>query len=472
MSRTFAATGWEGAMNRTGAVLMLLALGSVSCATAPPLHSVPSNSSQLSASTSSSAADAARYRAALEEAYAQIVARSEGSVPLPLVDVDAGLSMEIPDHKAIRGALSYFSTDLHESIQTSLDRSRKYKKKIDSVLAEYKLPKGLAYLPVIESAYVETLTSRSGAHGVWQFMPDTAREYGLRVDWWVDERADFDKATRAAAAYLRDLYGQFHDWPLTLAAYNAGPGRIRRALDENGAKDFWQLLEAGAVPKETRGYVPTFFATLMIANDPAAYGFQLSEPEHSGEEERRVEIEGPVSLRYVAEAGNIDETLLRRLNPSLRRGVVPPGRCAIRVPAQAASIVAQRATTLRSEDARIALTVFTVRPGDSLADLAEAIGTSTEVLSQMNSLRGGSLHEGQTIYLPVRERELASLLNDEDDDSYYAVAKGDTIYSIARSHGLSVEELIDLNQLDAGEKLRVGQKLRTATRMPLAAGGM
>jgi membrane-bound lytic murein transglycosylase D len=459
-------------MRATAAVSMILALSSVSCATAPPSRSAAASPPQLPAS-SVATSDVVRYRAALEEAYAQIEARSHSAAPLPIVDVDAGLSMEIPDHRTIRGALSYFSTDLHDSIQTSLNRSRKYKKMIDSVLGEYKLPKGLAYLPVIESAYTETLTSSAGAHGVWQFMPDTAREYGLRVDWWVDERADFDKSTRAAAAYLRDLYAQFHDWPLTLAAYNAGPGRIRRALADSGSSTFWQLLDAGAIPKETRGYVPTFFAALMIANDPAAYGFQLSDTPPSGGDDQRVEIEGPVSLRYVAEAGNIDENVLRQLNPALRRGLVPPGRSAIRVPSQAATTVAQRAATLRTEDARIALTAFIVRPGDSLADLAEAIGASTEVLSQMNALRGGAVHEGQTIYLPVRERELASLLNDdEDDDSYYAVAKGDTIYSIARSHDLSVDELLDLNQLDAGQKLQVGQKLRTTARMPLAAGGM
>jgi len=303
-------------------------------------------------------------------------------------------------------------------------------------------------------------------------MPDTAREYGLRVDWWVDERCDFDKSTRAAAAYLRDLYAQFHDWPLTLAAYNAGPGRIRRALEENNATSFWQLLEAGAIPKETRGYVPTFFAALMIANDPAVYGFRLSETAPTGEEERRVEIEGPVSLRYLSEVGNVDEKVLRQLNPALSRGMVPPGRCAIRLPAQAASTVAERAATLRKEDARIAMTAFTVRRGDTLARLADAVGASSDVLAQMNSLRGDGVHEGQTIYLPVREGELASLLNDEDDDSYYAVVKGDTMYSIARSHDLSVEELIDLNQLERGQKLRVGQKLRTTERMPLAAGGM
>src|SRR5437763_13230967 len=119
------------------------------------------------------------------------------------------------------------------------------------------------------------MTSRSGARGVWQFMGETAREYGLRVDWWVDERADPERSTRAAVAYLKDLHRQFGDWPLALAAYNAGPNRIRRALDETGATTFWELLEQAAVPRETRGYVPTFFAALTIASDPESFGFRL-----------------------------------------------------------------------------------------------------------------------------------------------------------------------------------------------------
>src|SRR5207248_753290 len=156
---------------------------------------------------------------------------------------------------SIRGAVSLFATEMKPSIQESLLRSAKYRPLIDKVLDDAKLPRGLAYLPVIESAYLPTLTSRAGAHGIWQFMAETAREYGLRVDWWVDERADPERSTRAAAAYLRDLYRQFNDWPLTLAAYNCGPGRVRRTLNEANATSFWQLLEAAALPKETRGNV-------------------------------------------------------------------------------------------------------------------------------------------------------------------------------------------------------------------------
>lgn len=188
----------------------------------------------------------------------------------------------IPDHRSVFAALAYFTNELRPDIQESLLRSARYKKMIDAALDAHQLPKALAYLPVIESAYVPTLTSRAGAHGMWQFMPQTAREYGLRVNRKVDERTDPELSTRAAAAYLKDLYREFGDWPLALAAYNAGPARIHRAMEETCATTFWELLERRAVPRETRGYVPTFFATIIIAADPAAYGFRIEAPVDEG----------------------------------------------------------------------------------------------------------------------------------------------------------------------------------------------
>ena len=255
--------------------------------------------------------DGDAFRKELEDAYTHILSRatteSDPSADVEVVDVEAAASIPIPEHRTIDSAVRLFSVDMKNSIQTSLIRSARYRKLIDQALAEQKLPKGLAYLPVIESAYMPTLTSRAGAHGIWQFMPDTAREYGLRVDWWMDERADPELSTRAAAIYLRDLYRMFDDWSLALAAYNCGPGRVRRTLAQSGATSFWEMLDAGVLPKETRGYVPTFYATLLIASDPAAYGFRLEEVmEH---DEKRVDVRGPVSLTYIAEAIGVDEDL-------------------------------------------------------------------------------------------------------------------------------------------------------------------
>ena len=447
-------------MMKTRSVLLLLAICAAACATtAPPPKPIPAQDSALRTQ------DSTDLRIALEDAYAQIVSHETTPVNAPSVDVEAAASMPIPDHRTVRGALSLFTREMRPSIQESLIRSAKYKPLIDKALDAEKLPRGLAYLPVIESAYLPTLTSRAGAHGIWQFMPETAREYGLRVDWWVDERADPERSTRAAVKFLKDLHRQFDDWPLALAAYNAGPNRVRRALAAQGATTFWELLEESAVPRETRGYVPTFFATLMIASDPASYGFQLGLPDGGGPLPA-VEVEGPVSLRYVADVAGVDEATLRELNPALRRAVAPPGKWALRVPANAAEIIAARATTLRNDDANIAVCTYTLRPSDTIKRIARAIGTDADTIAAMN----GRIRPGTTIYLPVRARELGALL--AHSETYYAVRKGDTLFSIAKRHHLTVAELRDLNDLSKSHKLHAGERLRVTVPRAVAAGGM
>jgi len=428
------------------------------CATAPAPQPTPSS---VLAPQSSDAAD---FHKALDEAYADIQSREAKPVisALPAVDIDAGLSMDIPDVPAVRSAVSLFSKELRGDIQSYLTRSGKYKKMIEKVFADAGLPRGLAYLPVIESGYSTTMTSRAGARGVWQFMSETAREYGLRVDWWVDERCDPERSTRAAAQYLQDLYRQFNDWPLVLAAYNAGPGRIRRVLADSGASTFWDV--ADNVPKETRGYVPTFYATLAIASDPSAYGFRLGQD--TTLDAKRVEVEGPLSLKYLASVANVSEDVVRDLNPAYRRGVVPPGRAVVRVPTKALDAVASRAASMKNEDTDIAICSFTLREGDNVKKIARAIGTDVDTILAMNQIRGAG--EGDTLYLPVRSRDLGTLLNAEA--VYYAVQKGDTLYSIAKAHRLTVDELRDLNDLSAHTKLHSGQKLRVNAPRTVTAG--
>lgn len=451
-------------------VLPAIVLYTSACASSVPAPKPAPAPVRASASPARFEAD--QFRKELEDVYAQILLHEKNPVNAPRVDVEAAASIPIPEHRTIHGALSLFTNEMHDDIQASLIRSARYKKLIDKALDAEGLPKGLAYLPVIESAYMPSLTSRAGAHGIWQFMPETAREYGLRVDWWVDDRADPERSTRAAAEYIRDLYRQFNDWPLTLAAYNAGPGRIRRALDAAGVSTFWQLLDAAVLPKETRGYVPTFYATLIIATDPQTYGFRLGDPLDI--DERMVDVAGPVSLKYIADVAGVDEQTIRELNPALRRGIVPPGHAPVRLPAGVAQAVASRAGTLRNEDANVAICSFTLRSGDSLKRLARAIGTSPDTILAMNHIRSASaLGRGDSIYLPVRARELGTLLaHFNEPDVFYKVRKGDTLYSIARNHGLSVEELRDLNDLPKHSPLHAGQKLRVSVPRTVTAGGM
>jgi membrane-bound lytic murein transglycosylase D len=452
-----------------------VALYGMACATsAPPPQVAPV--APVAAITPTAPLDADAFRKELEDAYTQILSRAASEQAAPadaaVVDLEAAASIPIPEHRTIDSAVRLFSVDMKDSIQTSLLRSARYRKLIDKALEEQNLPKGLAYLPVIESAYMPTLTSRAGAYGIWQFMPETAREYGLRVDWWIDERADPEHSTRAAATYLRDLYRMFDDWSLALAAYNCGPGRVRRTLQQAGATSFWELLDAGVLPKETRGYVPTFYATLLIASDPESYGMRLGPPvDH---DEKRVEVRGPVSLAYIAETIGVNEETLKDMNPALRRGVVPPGRADVRVPAKKADVLLARANTLRDDDAYVKFCTFQLRKGDTIQRLARAIGTKPETILAMNNLgENERVSAGESIYLPVRARELSTLLAHSDDEEiFYAVRKGDTLYSIAKKNGLTVAELRDLNDLRKDAKLRKGQKLRVSAPRTLAAGGM
>ena len=442
--------------------LLPAALFAAACAAnVPPPKVAPKTTSQT-------AIESRRYTADLRESYDHIIAREHASVndAALLADVDAVASIPIPQHPSIDAAVRLFTTRLRDDIQNYLIRSARYRPAIDGVLREYRLPKALAYLPVIESGYVPTLTSRAGAHGIWQFMSETAREYGLHINWWIDERADPDLAARAAGAYLSDLYREFGDWPLALAAYNCGSARVHRALQENGATTFWELYDEGALPKETRGYVPTFYATVLIAADPQAYGFRLPSP--SADDAAPIMVEGPVSLKYIAIVGDIDEAKLRDLNPALKRGIVPPGRTSIRVPSTIASTIAPRAATMKDDDPEITVCSMKLKSGDTIKRVARALGIAKDTLLDINN--GRSLGEGDTIFVPVRARDLSALL--AAGDAFYTVHKKDTLFSIAKRHGLTVAELRELNGLGAHATIHAGDRLRVAPARAVTAGGM
>jgi membrane-bound lytic murein transglycosylase D len=404
------------------------------------------------------------YRAELEEAARAL------HIP-PVSRREVRFEMEIPQHPSVEAALRYFSGDRRETIQRSFQRSGPWIMMMSEVLAAHGLPEDLAYLPVIESGYRTSLTSSAGAHGMWQFMPATGREYGLRVDWWIDERADPWKSSIAAASFLKDLYRMFGDWPLALAAYNCGPGRVRRTLREHGATTFWELLEARALPSETRGYVPTFYATIILAAAPERYGFTIPDPSEVSFDE--VEVMGPLSLTFLADAVSTDGQQLRELNAHLHRGVVPPGRWPIRVPRGSGSAVAGRAHQWYLEDSLVQIGSYTVRKGDSLERLSRTLSVGIQDLRSMNGLgTAGSIREGTNLWIPLTQAELSARLNHGgSQETHHVVRPGDTLYSIARENGLTVEDLIDLNQLRSDQIIHPGDRLLLRTS-PTATGSM
>ena len=415
--------------------------------------------------------DVADLNEALDRVHTFIIERENETASGLIADYEAATSIEIPDNPTVFGALNLFSTSLKPKIQASLDRSTRYRAMIDSILDEHDLPRALAYLPVIESGYITTNVSRVGAFGIWQFMPATAREYGLRVDWWVDERADPERSTRAAARYLKDLYARFSDWPLALASYNAGPGRVSRSLIANGAEDFWELSRKSALPRETRGYVPTFFATLMIVSEPDAHGFLLCEPEEPSDDWTEVPVPGPVSLKFVAETAGVDAGIIRTLNPAFRHGVTPPGTAQIRVPRAAASRLGESAHSMRGDDPYVQVARYTVRKGDNVKSLARKLGSDSHTISGMN---GGitKLRTGTTIWVPVSHTELSASLSHKPKSRYHTVKRGETLYHIAKKSGLSVDELRSMNNLSRKHVLKAGEKLRISTSSAVTAGGL
>ena len=402
------------------------------------------------------------YRIALEEAAVSL--GSTVTPPRPL-----RLELPIPEHDAVEAAIGYFSGARRETIQASFRRSAPWVPMIHEILASYDLPADLAYLPVIESGYRSTLTSSAGAHGMWQFMAPTAREYGLRVDWWVDERADPWKATRAAAHYLSDLHRMFGDWPLALAAYNCGPGRVRRTLEAENATTFWELLDKRALPKETRGYVPTFYATIALAARPERYGFDL--PTATPPEHRQVEVRGPLSLRFLSAAAGLDEDQIRSLNPDLRHGVVPPGIWALKVPdAEVAATIASRDWYL--EDSLVRVASYSLRRGEDLESFSTRVGVDAKELRSINGLRNPSVPAGTTLWVPLSQSELSARLSHAPSaDHTHVVAAGETLYSIARRNGITVDDLVELNRLRSGHVIHPGDRLLVRSPAVYGTGG-
>lgn len=231
---------------------------------------------------------------------------------------------------AVQNRVAAFQTHLRGFFDEALSRGAKYLPSMRDILVREGLPAELAYLPLIESGYRPQAVSPAGAAGPWQFIPETGRRYGLRIDSLVDERRDPIKSTHAASQYLKDLHEMFGDWELSLAAYNSGEYRVARILANKDVDDFWDMRERGYLPSETSAYVPSFLAAVQIARAPEDYGF--SAPTHTPEHYEMVDVDRQVSLRAAADFCGVTTSELAELNPALRSGITPSGY-SLRVPA-------------------------------------------------------------------------------------------------------------------------------------------
>ena len=312
-------------------------------------------------------------------------------------------------NRLVEQSIAYLQRDPDKHVNPWFSRAQTYFPMVEHILDEEGVPQELKYLAMVESGLNPRARSWAGAVGMWQFMAPTGRMYDLNVNPWVDERRDPEKATRAAARHLRDLYERFDDWHLALAAYNCGGGCVSRAIRRSGGgdKSFWDVYRY--LPRETRGYVPMFIATTRLMTNPAAYDL-TPPPPHSAPEYAYdyVSVRGMITLEDIATLADTTPDVIRALNPELRRNTLPASKnmYPLRIPLGSYETFARNYAALPDEKKRV-VTSYTVRSGDTLSEIAQRFGTSTRHLRRANGIRGSIIRVGQRLAVPVAEYDRA-----------------------------------------------------------------
>ena len=332
------------------------------------------------------------------------------------------------------------------------------------------LPRELALLPIIESAYRPTAVSRSRAAGLWQFIPSTSRYLGMKTNWWYDARRDVITSTRYALDYLEMINRKFDgDWLLTLAAYNAGHGRVSRAIARNRKRgkptDYWSL----KLPRETMNYVPRFLATSRIFTRPDDYQVKLH-PVKNQPHFAIAGIESQLDLKLAANMAGMSPRDLKVYNPGfLRWATAPKGPHRLVLPVNKVQVFEKKFAQLDKKD-RLRWTEYRVKKGDTLSDIALQHGIRVSVLKSSNNLKGSFIRVGQVLQVPLAgTKQTASSVagnsssNSDENPSkyqYYTVKSGDTLWDIARFHKVSTRSLLALNNLTSKSILQPGQRLK------------
>ncbi len=390
----------------------------------------------------------------------------------------------------VAGYINYFSSRGRGTLERALARSGRYEDMIRRTLREEGVPQDLIYLAQAESGFHPLAVSRAGARGMWQFMGSRAQGYGLERNWWVDDRQDPEKATRAAAHHLKDLYNEFGDWYLAMAAYNSGPGTVQSAVKRTGYADFWQLYRRNVLPKETRNYVPIIVAVTIMAKNPAQYGLDSVVKEKPVPYDT-IKIDYPIDLRLAAECVDATTSDLLDLNPSLLRLTTPkfPGKegdFELHVPAGTAARF-QIAVAAIPVDKRVSWRYHKVQGGETLASIARTYHTTPTAIAEANDLSdsskagssvssnassksglnaasyggsnrgsygasyGSSYNEAlapeSRLIIPIAPSKQTDTSTYAHTTMRYKVRKGDTVESVAENFGVSAKMLRSWNHL-------------------------
>ncbi|WP_051617440.1 lytic transglycosylase [Desulfonatronovibrio hydrogenovorans] len=374
--------------------------------------------------------------------------------------------LDAQETQAMENYFKMFTHTHRTTFENWLRRSEQFLPYIRDVFEERGLPLDLIYLPFAESGFNAWAYSRAGAAGLWQFMPATGRHYGMRVDWWLDQRRDPYISTHKAADYLEKLYGDFDDWYLALAAYNAGEGRVARALRQSGHDNYFDLIKGPYLARETRNYVPKFLAILKIVHNLEELGFEPINWE-AAPALQKTEVRPGTDLLALARACNMSWDEFKNLNPAFRRQVSPSdSKARVVLPEEKLELARN---FLESPDSApyAGYQRYQVRNGDSWWRISNRFGVPVNVLKAVNNTNSNLLRTGQYVIVPASGstggQALASQGTTTQDHAQrrgsYIVQRGDTLWNISRKFNVNMDTLMAANGISNARSLRAGQTL-------------
>jgi membrane-bound lytic murein transglycosylase D len=377
----------------------------------------------------------------------------------------------IPLNKKVLSYVELFQGRLHDFMQAALDRGQRYLPMIQQTFRSQGLPVDLSYVPLVESAFKLNALSRVSAKGMWQFMAPTGTEYGLRQNWFIDERSDPEKSTLAAAQYLKALHQMFDgDWHFALASYNAGQGRLMRAARQSRKTDYWEITATSRyLPRETREYVPMILAAIIIGKNPTLYGFEVTAPPPVAHE--TVNVPNALDLKFIAEWADVPIEQIQELNPVLRRTTTPMGGHDLKVPMGTAAPIQERLAS--AEPLFRSFKFHEVKSRETLTSIARRYGVTVAELRTANELSSRArIRRGQVLSIPQRTATAlpsarntrpapASAGNGSSGGASpltYRVRQGDTLSKIARQFATTVDSLKRMNRLSS-DRISIGLRL-------------
>ena len=363
--------------------------------------------------------------------------------------------------------LNFYQNRGREIMEQGLKRSGMYVPLFREIFREEGVPLDLVYMAHVESHFKPNAYSRAKARGLWQFMLGTGKMYGLRQDWWIDERSDIVKSTHAAAQHLRDLFERFGDWHLAMAAYNVGSRRIDRVHRRYGKNlDYWAMVKRRMLPRETRSFVPSILAAVIIFRNPERYGFKV-EPDPPLQFET-IDLKEQVDLRVVAEEIDVEVADLFALNPELRRGITPfhDDDYKLKVPLGKADLLKKRLANL-PKDRKLQVRHHKVKRGETLGLIAQRYRSSVTAIAQVNRIRNvHRLREGQDLLIPLAggysAASSASSVKPTSQQlpATHVVRRGDSLSRIAVRYRVSIRDLLLWNNLEVDQIIHPGQRIR------------